>query len=181
MMRELSLHILDIAQNSIRAGAENLDIRIEENFCENILLIKVGDDGRGIEKDSIEEVVDPFVTTRTTREVGLGLSLLQETAESSGGSLSIDSEPGEGTAVTARFELDHLDRPPLGSLADTLISLIAVNPDLEITYRHQKDGDSFDFSTEEIKAELQDIDIQEPGILKWLEEYLRENIAEVRG
>ncbi|SDM11850.1 ATP-binding protein [Halarsenatibacter silvermanii] len=180
-MRELSLHLLDIAQNSIRAGAGQIEIKIKEDVPENILLIVILDDGRGIDEESVEKIVDPFVTTRKTREVGLGLSLFKETAELCGGSLRIDSKPGEGTSVTAEFEYDHLDRPPLGSIAETLVSLIAVNPDLEIIYQHQKDGQSFYFSTGEVKAELQDVDIQKPRILKWLEEYLRDNIAEVRG
>ncbi len=179
-MRELALHLLDIAQNSVRAGAEQITIEIKENISENILLIKISDDGQGMDPERVEEVVDPFVTTRNTREVGLGLSLLKATAENCEGRLSIEAHPGEGTEVSAEFMYDHIDRPPLGSIAETLVSIIAVAPGLEVIYQHKKGQQKFSFTTSEVKKQLGEVDIREPKILNWLEEYIREQTAEVR-
>ena len=121
-MKELSLHILDIAQNSIAAGAKHVDLTVEEG--EGLLRITVADDGRGMSPEFLASVTDPFTTTRTTRKVGLGLPLLRLAAEQTGGELRVESQLGVGTTVTATFHADHIDCPPLGDTAST-VSLLA--------------------------------------------------------
>ncbi|MDY0239984.1 MAG: ATP-binding protein, partial [Bacteroidales bacterium] len=111
-MNDLALHLLDIVQNSLAAGATFITVRIEENPCKNFLIISVEDNGCGMNEEQLQKLSDPFFTSRTTRRVGLGVPLLRQTAEQSGGYLEVVSQPGKGTCLTACFQYDHLDRPP---------------------------------------------------------------------
>ena len=131
-MKELSLHILDIAQNSINALANIIRITVKEDTSRDELIILVEDNGQGMDKETINKVKDPFFTSRNTRKVGLGIPLLQAAAKRCGGDLKIQSEPGKGTRVTAYFIDSHIDRAPLGNLCDTLLSLIVCNELIDI-------------------------------------------------
>jgi anti-sigma regulatory factor (Ser/Thr protein kinase) len=162
-MEDLSLHILDIAENSIAAGATRVDIRIRESRRADLLSISIADDGRGMRQDIAEKAMDPFFTTRTTRRVGLGLPLLQQAATMADGDCKIVSRPGEGTRVTAVFRYSHVDRQPLGDLAGTLLTLVVGNPQTEFTCRHQADDSDVFFSTAEIKAELRGAPLHSPA------------------
>ncbi len=135
-MKELSLHLLDLIENSVEAGAHRLDISIEEDPVADRLLLTVRDDGRGMTPEMAAAAADPFVTSRTTRSVGLGLALLSAAAEQAGGRMTIRSSPGEGTEVRVEFQLSHLDRAPLGRTEDTLATVAALHPDLEVHYTH---------------------------------------------
>lgn len=137
-MEDLSLHILDIVENSITAGAKNIKIKIAEDIQKDQLIIEITDDGKGMSKVMKEKVLDPFFTTRTTRRVGLGLPLLAQAAKISGGDIQIQSEPGSGTKIKATFGYSHIDRQPLGDLGQTLKILIISHPEINFVYEHKK-------------------------------------------
>jgi hypothetical protein len=181
-MRELSLHILDIIENSRRAEADLIKIIIEENIAENLLRIVIEDNGNGIDQRKLEKITDPFITSRTTREVGLGLSLFKSAAESCAGDFKIDSEINKGTRVTADFEYDHIDRAPLGDITTTITNFVGASGDqVDLVYKHYYKDRSFKFDTREIKAELEDLSIQTRQVTAWIREYIEENLAEIRG
>ena len=173
-MRELSLNILDIAQNSLSAGAGLVTLTVDEDSGADSLTLRVEDDGRGMDADTLQRVRDPFFTTRTTRKVGMGIPLFRMAAEMTGGSLDIVSEPGKGTAVTASFSLSHIDRMPLGDMAGTVTALIRLNPGVDFVYRHTVDGRSFEMDTRELRAQLGDVPLSEPDVMEWIDGYLRE-------
>lgn len=179
-MRELSLHILDIVQNSIAAAAEVIEIIIDEDIEEDLLLIKIIDNGSGIAEDKLAQIIDPFITSRTTREVGLGLPLFKEAAKRCEGDLEIKSVLGQGTEVKVYFKHSHIDRAPLGDIKGTLISLLSVNPDIDFIYQHIYQEKAFDFNTVEVKKELDGIDINKPRILKWIDGYIKEGLEGLR-
>ena len=173
-MKEISLHILDIVQNSITAGANLIKIEIAENTAEDCFTFSVGDNGCGMPPEVLERVSDPFVTGRSERRVGLGIPLLKHAAELSGGSISIKSRVGEGTVVFARFVHSHIDRQPLGDMAETLFLIISSNPGIDFLYEHHINDGVFAVDTREIKATLDGVPITEPAVMFWLSEYLKE-------
>ncbi len=177
-MRDLSLHILDIVQNSLSAGASTVTIAVVKRSEENLLKLEISDDGRGMDQRMLENVTDPFVTTRTTRKVGLGLPLLEAAAERSGGSLHIWSTPGQGTVVSATFQYDNIDRTPLGNLAETIISLIVGCPQVRLILRYDVDGKLFVFDTKEIVEQLDDVPINDSLVIEWMRKYLDEGIRD---
>ena len=171
-MKDLSLHLLDVAKNSMTAGAENVSITLDETG--GWLTITIADDGRGMAPEFLAQVTDPFTTTRTTRKVGLGLPLLRLTAEQTGGSLDIASTVGVGTTVTARFDRRHLDCPPLGDMAGAVALLIQGNPDVELTYRHTTPRGEAALATAELREILGDVPLSEPEVFAWIQDYLTE-------
>ena len=178
-MKELSLHILDIVQNSTTAGATEVSIEVVEALDDNLLEMTIRDNGCGMSKEVLKTITDPFSTSRTTRKVGLGLSLLQAAAEQCNGAMTIESEEGEGTVVTARFEHDHIDRVPLGDMASTLITLISGNPEIEFFYRYQINEHIFEFNTLDVKKELEGVPISDISVIHFLAEYLQSNIEQL--
>lgn len=136
-MKEISLHLLDLIENSVAAGAGHIAIDVSEDQAEDALLIVVTDDGGGIPADILRTATDPFTTTRTTRKVGLGLPLLAAAAEQAAGRFEVTSKPGEGTTVRAQFRLSHVDRAPLGRIEETLASAAALHPTLDLRFRHR--------------------------------------------
>ncbi len=177
-MRDISLHILDIAQNSLSAGASTVTVTVTRRSEENLLKTEICDDGRGMDEQMLVTVTDPFVTTRTTRKVGLGLPLLRAASERSGGALRVRSSPGQGTMVSATFEYDNIDRPPLGNVAETAISLVVTNPEVRFILRYEVDDKSFLFDTGVIAAELGDVPVNEPLVIEWMKQYLDEGIRD---
>lgn len=181
-MRELSLHIADILENSRTAEADLIKLKIVENPEENIFKIIITDNGKGISEDKLSTITDPFVTSRTTREVGLGLSFFKSAAENANGFLKIDSEEGRGSKVIVKFDYDHIDRAPLGDIAATVSNFIAANGDeLEFVYHHSYEDDKFVFDSRKIKDELEDLSIQSPAVIGWIREFIEENLEEIRG
>lgn len=178
-MEELALHILDLVQNCVEAGATEVTITILESRSDNSMRIIIGDNGRGMDPEMVAAVSDPFFTTRTTRRVGLGIPLLKAAAEQSNGSLSIESVKGKGTRVQAWFELDHIDRAPLGSMADTLAAILAVHS-IEVLYRHEVDGREFALDSREIRGICGEA-LNHPRIIQWLKEYIAEHEKQVGG
>ena len=182
MMDELSLNILDIAQNSIAADATLVEIDIDEDYiCDRITII-VKDNGKGMSDEFLKTVEDPFITTRTTRKIGLGISFLKEAAELTGGSLEIESELGVGTTIKAIFILSHIDRQPIGNLTQTIITLVTLNPTIDFIIRYKVGDDEFVFSSQEVKEQLgDDSTLSTPPVVLFLTEYVTENIVNLSG
>lgn len=178
-MRDLSLHLLDIIQNSLRAGASAIEIVVEEAVTQNNLRLEIKDNGKGMSKELLNHVTDPFVTSRTNRKVGLGISLLKQRCEMCGGELLIKSQLGEGTNLTATMQYNHIDRVPLGNIAETLITLILSRKEVEYKYKHIYEENSFLFSTTEIKEVLEGVSIQNLEVIAWLTSYLETNITQI--
>lgn len=174
-MQELSLNVLDIAQNSIRANASLVTIMVSEDRTNRLLSISIEDDGCGMTEEQINHVMDPFFTTRTTRKVGLGVPFFKMSAEATGGTFSIESEVGKGTRTTATYHTDHLDMLPLGDINATMLSLISVNPQLDFLYKREVDGNSFELDTREIRTILEGVPLNSPEVLTFLKEFLTEN------
>lgn len=176
-MRELSLHILDLVQNSIEAGANQVTLEIVEDVhIMDILMIRVTDNGRGMDEVTCKNVSDPFVTTRTTRRVGLGLPLIDMSTKRCKGYLTVTSTLGCGTVVEALYQHSHLDRPPLGNIVETIKSIIIANPELHFSYWHTVDNKVFSVATQELIDILGDLPLTQPDVLVWLHEYLTQNV-----
>ena len=180
-MRELSLNVLDIAQNSITAEASLITIGVIEDTALHTLSIDIIDNGRGMSEEQLMSVRDPFFTTRTTRKVGMGIPLFKLAAEQTGGCFSINSALGKGTAVNAVFRTDSVDFTPLGDMCSTVIMLITMNLDRDFVYRHKVDENEFVFDTREIKATLGDVPLDEPNVTAWVREFITENINNLYG
>jgi anti-sigma regulatory factor (Ser/Thr protein kinase) len=174
MLRELVLHILDLAENSMAAGATRVTIDVIEEARADRLTIRVADNGRGMEADHAARVADPFVTSRTTRRVGLGLPFLKQAAELCNGALTIDSAQGVGTIVTATFRSSHIDRMPMGDLPGTILTLVVGNPQVDFAYRHVVNDKTFEFDTRPIKKELGEVALSEPSVIGYLKDALKE-------
>lgn len=171
-MKELSLHILDVAENGIQAGADRVRVSVEEARKDNRLRIIIKDNGRGISPDLLQNVTDPFYTTRTTRRVGLGLSLLESAARHCNGSMRVESVEGRGTEVIAEFEYDHIDRAPLGDMTATLISLIIGYPEVAFEYIHQVDDCRFEMKTRKIENMFDGRPVTDPDVFQKLRQIL---------
>lgn len=179
-LKELSLHILDLVQNSIGAGATEIKIKIIEDLGADRMEIIIEDNGRGMPEEFLENVLDPFTTTRTTRKVGLGLPLFQAAAQRCEGDLKITSEEEKGTKVKVTFRHSHIDRVPLGKIEDTIVTIIQGNPELDIYYYHAIDDQEFVFTTSEVRQRLEDVSLNEPAVIKFIEEYISENLAQLK-
>jgi hypothetical protein len=176
-MLELSAHILDIAENSVRAGATKVEIIIDEDSAKNLLTIEINDNGSGMAKEEIKKAFDPFYTTKKVRRFGLGIPLLADAAHRAGGRLDVQSEQGKGTTLKAAFQLDHWDRQPMGDLIGTLITLIAGNCDIDFLFIHKNNDRQFAMDTREIRQEINDIPLNHPEILKYIRGVLEDGLS----
>lgn len=180
-MPEISLNILDVAQNSVKAGAKLITLECCADTEKDTLTVVIDDDGCGMTKEQVDAVTDPFFTTRTTRKVGLGVPFFKMAAESTGGSFEIKSEPGVGTTVTCVFILSSIDRMPLGDMVSTVHMLVTLNENIDFIYRYRIDEREFVLSTKEFREILGDVPFSEPEVSEYIKEYLRENTEEVTG
>ena len=178
-MVEISLHILDIAQNSIKAKASLVEIDITEDTQANLLTVIIKDNGCGMDKDFLKDVTNPFRTTRTTRKVGLGIPLFEAAAEACGGKLDITSEEGVGTKMCVTFLYNHIDRAPIGDMAGTMGTLISGSPKLDFLYRHTKRGKTFTLDTRELRQVLGDVPLDLPDVIMWIDGYIKEGLSEI--
>lgn len=178
-MKELSLHILDIAENSVKAKSSLIEIDISEDTEKNLLTIKIKDDGCGMSEEFLKRVKDPFSTTRTTRRVGMGLSLFEAAAEQCGGGLQISSTEGVGTDVVVTFSLNHIDRAPLGDMAGTMQTLIGGSPDIDFIFRYEKDNKTFILDTAKMRETLSGVPLDTPEVVLWIGDYINEGINEL--
>ena len=170
------MHIMDIIQNSVRAEASNVQLEIVESQKDDLFSIGIMDDGFGMSDEVLARAIDPFFTTRTTRKVGLGLSLLKQNAEQTGGRMDISSKEGVGTELKAVFSHSHLDRPSLGDVAGTMVLLVGANPKMDFFYKHTSDIGEYVFDTKEIKEVLDGVSVSDPEIMKYLKEMIKENL-----
>ena len=180
-MDQISLHILDIVENAVTAGARLIEIFLEKDVAADRLRVSIQDDGPGLSPDQARQAADPFYTTRTTRRVGLGLPLARQTAEQSGGSFCLTSRPGRGTKIDLEFGLSHLDRPPLGDMGATLMTLIVGRPDVDFLYRQKTPAGDFSVDTRDIRAALEDVPLSDPEVIRVLRDGVRDGTAELGG
>ena len=173
-MEDLSLHILDIAENSIAAGAHNISIVVNEDSAHDLLTIEITDDGKGMSSEVLRNAADPFYTTRTTREIGFGLALLKEAAEMAGGGMEIQSTLNSGTKVRATFQLGHIDRKPLGDMVETITALLCSSVEVHVLYVHARDGNKVVFDTREIRDELGSISLNSVKAISVIRGYLNQ-------
>lgn len=173
-MLELALHILDIAQNSIEAGASEVVITIDEDYKKDLFCFEVCDNGCGLSEEAKAKVLDPFYTTRKTRHIGLGLPLLSEACRCCEGNLQMESTPGEGTKIKATFRHSHIDRAPLGDMPSVLMALLLSGKPIDWSYIHRVNEQEFRLDTIEIKKELREIPLTHPKVRHWLLDVLVE-------
>ncbi len=173
-MRELSLNVMDVAQNSVRAEASLVTITVEESDKNDSLSISIEDNGCGMTEEQVSQVIDPFFTTRTTRKVGLGVPLFKLSAEQTGGSFEIKSKLGEGTVTTARYVKSHVDMTPLGDINSTVEILIRCNPQIDFVFTRTNDNGSFTLDTRELRAVLEGVSLDTPDVTEWIRQYLEE-------
>lgn len=171
-MEDLSLHILDIAENSVNAGAHSISILIDEDTGRDLLTVQIVDDGRGMSDELAQKAVDPFFTTRTTRRIGMGLALLKEAAAMANGGMQVRSVPGSGTTITATFQLSHIDRKPIGNMAETITALLAMNADIDVRFKHVRHGKTLVFDTSDVKKQLGDVLLNSVEALSLVRNYL---------
>jgi hypothetical protein len=185
-MREIALHLLDIAENSVAANAKNITLTVCEDLQGDQLTASVIDDGKGMSAEMTASVVDPFVTSRTTRKVGLGIPLFKDAAESCNGRLVINSEIGKGTRLDVEFQHSHIDRMPLGDLATTMLTLFVAYPQIHWLFNYTAipakgtPEEKFVFDTQPVMAELGDMSLTEPDVLAFIREYIESGVARVR-
>ncbi len=181
-MQEISLNILDIVQNSVRAEASLIEVIIEEAPSADLFAFTVKDNGCGMDEKMVKRVTDPFVTTRTTRKVGLGISLLKSLAQQAGGDVKLESQVGVGTVIRADFSYGHIDRQPLGDISAVMVSLISMNPTIDFVYTHSFEKEQFQLDTRELRKVLGDeVSFSEISVAAWIGEYINEGLTEIYG
>lgn len=178
-MKELALHILDIAQNSIRAEATLIEITIKEDITKDIFSIEIKDNGIGMDEETLKKVEDPFFTTRNTRKIGLGVSLLKTAALQCEGSFNILSRKGVGTILTAVFKHSHIDRAPLGHIEDTIVTLLMMEKEVDYIYNHHYNNNIFCFNTKEVKEILQGLPITDIKVIDWIRGHVADEIKNI--
>ena len=177
-MDELALHILDIAYNSLRANATLIQIIIEDSQRQNKIHIEINDNGDGMDEAMLEKVIDPFYTTRTTRKVGLGIPLLKQNAELTGGYLKMQSSLHQGTSVICEFVKDHIDTPIMGNIIETMLTLIQANENIDYEFIYKTDDFDFVLNTKEMKEILGEVKMNDPEVLLWLKDYMKEGLRQ---
>jgi len=177
MLEQLSDHLMDIAVNSVRAGAREVGISVMTDRSQNLLTIAVVDDGRGMDEEMARSVTDPFFSTKPGRKVGLGIPLLKGAAEMCDGQFALESKHGSGTEIRASFVLDHPDLPPLGNVKETLFLLCVSNPEVRFKLRYCQGSEEFMFDTKEVEDSLQGVPINHPEVVAFLKRYLTEGDA----
>ena len=179
-MTDLSLHILDLAHNAFAAQATQVEITIVENSKTSEMVITIEDNGSGIEESKINHIKNPFFTSRTTRKIGLGVPLFVQTCEQTEGYATIKSKPGIKTEITGKLYTNHIDAIPLGEMEETVFLLMAYSPKVNIIYKHRYNSKEFIVSTKQLFDEIE-VSLTNYEIVKWIKEYIRENICQIRG
>ena len=178
-MQDFSLHILDLVENSINAQATRIEINIDEDDKRDLLTIEINDDGMGMSEEMVAKVLDPFVTTRTTRKVGLGLSLFSQAAKECEGNTTITSELGKGTQLTATFQLSHIDLKPWGSMVETILTLVVGNPEINFFYQHRRGDFEYTLDSAVVKRELEGVPFSNPDVVSLLRKDLKESLNQI--
>jgi hypothetical protein len=178
-VQDFSLHILDLVENSINAQSKRIEVKIDEDEKNDLLTIEINDDGMGMSEEMVAKALDPFVTTRTTRKVGLGLSLFSQAAKECDGNATIRSELGKGTQLKGTFQLSHIDLKPWGSMVETILTLVIGNPEIDFFYRHSKGDFEYTLDSAEIKRELEGVPLSNPDVVSLLRKDLKENLNQI--
>ncbi len=178
-MKNMALHIMDIAQNSIRAKASEVIVAINVDEHNHTTTVEIEDNGEGMDAIFLKKVIDPYTTSRTTRKVGLGIPLLKMNSDITGGSFTIESQPNKGTKVQAIFYNNHLDCIPLGDISGVIMLLIGANPQINFNYKFEKNDVAFNLDTREIKETIEDIPINNPEVLHFIKEMIQENMEKI--
>lgn len=181
MMTELSLNVLDVANNSIRAGADLIEISVHIQREQDMLTITIADNGSGMTPEQVQMVEDPFFTTRTTRKIGLGVPFFKMAALNTGGTFHIESTLGIGTTVIASFKLSHIDRMPLGDMNSTVHTLITLNTQIDFVYNYRFDEKYFNLDTRQFREILNDVPLNSPDVSDYIKAYLAENQQDTDG
>lgn len=178
-MKELALHILDLVENSITAGASIISLQIDEDTTADKLTIAIADDGCGMSEEILKTVTDPFYTTRTTRDVGLGIPMFKMNAELCGGHFSIDSVLGQGTELSGQFQYSHIDRPPLGNMSTTIVGIVmSLEAGCDLHYTHRYNQREFELNTIEMREMLgAEISLSDVSVLQWVKDYVAQGLA----
>jgi len=180
-MRDLSLHLLDIIQNSISAGADKITVSVYADDDADTLTVMIEDNGSGMDEKLLKQVTDPFITTRSTRKVGLGIPLLKASAQRASGDLTISSVKGEGTTLSAVFKISSIDRLPLGDVAETMVDVITAEPEITFRLKLKSKKDEFIFDSSEVKQKLGDVPITQHEVITWIKEYIDEGVKAIFG
>lgn len=181
VFRDLSQHIIDIAENGVNAGATLLHIDIAEDLSANQLAITIQDNGSGMKPEMLRQITDPWTTTRSTRKIGLGIPFFKQTAEMCGGHFEIRSKLGQGTTTKATFQHNHIDRPPLGDLTGTILCMVVGYHQVDLIYRHHINEAIFSFNTQEVREVLgNEVPLSDPDVLAFLREQLGEGLRNLR-
>lgn len=176
-MIELALHILDISQNSLRAGASLVEISLVEDLINDRLDISIKDNGCGMNASEIEKALDPFYTTKKVRRIGLGLPMLKQAAIQTDGSFTIESEPGRGTTICAAFRHSHIDRQPIGDVAGAIVALILERPDVDILFTYRKDAYEYVLDTREIRETLDTVPLNNMDVIEYIRDSINDGMA----
>ncbi len=176
-MKDLSYHILDIVQNSLNAGAQRVEVDLWEETVTGRLTLIIDDNGRGMDEDMLKRITDPFFTTSVTKKVGLGLPLLKQNAELTGGSCDVESASGRGTRVTALFNRNHIDMIPTGDLALTFRTLIASNPERDFVFTYRRDEEGFEVDTAAMRIQLEGVSLASREVLDYISTFIRDNLS----
>ncbi len=179
-MKDISLHILDIMENSVRGGASRIEVNIKVSDDNHLLIIQIIDNGRGMDQETVAHVNDPFFSTRSTRKIGMGLSLFQQQAEQTGGEFKIKSEQAKGTEVDASFVLNNIDRQPLGDVAGVIVNLSASYPDIDVVFDVSTSAGNYHFSSYEISKILGAVPLNNPDIMLSLKEIIETSLIDIK-
>lgn len=177
MVEDLCFHLLDLVQNSVAAGARTIRVDIRESSERDSLLLEVADDGRGMDRQTLLRVQDPFFTSKSFKKVGLGIPLLKATTQACNGDFRIVSRPGEGTRVRARLQKSHLDCPPMGDLETTLLSLLASLDGVDLRFSYRKGREEFSLASDEIRAQAGGLHLSHPEVYRFLRSYIHEGLG----
>lgn len=175
-MEEIAMYILDIVNNSIRAQAKNIHVFVRDSIKDNVIEIMIVDDGYGMDENKLSKVTDPFFTSRTTRNVGLGVPMFKDSVEMTGGTFLIQSLENDGTLIQGKYVKNHLDTPPMGDIIETIITLIQTDKNIDYIFEYSNDEHEFLLNTIDIKEILDDVPINHPQILDWLRNYIKEGL-----
>lgn len=180
MMKEISMNIMDIVQNSLKAEATQIEIYVVENLNNNIFEFSIKDNGRGMSAETLSKIRNPFFTSRDTRKIGLGIPFIEQTCQMCGGKLEIKSRERVGTYVKASMEYNNIDRPPLGDICSTIQAIIVSNPNIDFIYTHFYNNKNFSLDTILMREVLGDISFSDPLVMEWIKEYLQENMYYIK-
>jgi hypothetical protein len=177
MVEDLCFHINDLVQNSVAAGARTIHLDIRESSARDRLVLEVGDDGRGMDRQTLLKVQDPFFTSKSFKKVGLGIPLLKATTQACCGDFRIRSRPGLGTRVRARLQKNHVDCPPMGDLEATLLSLLASLEEVDLRFSFRNDRGAFSLASDDIRAQAGNLHLSHPEVYRFLKDYIHEGLG----